>query len=43
MAQRNQFLDDDLSDRTSLIYLLDNNDLEDNSEAHLIKHSPYFG
>ena len=42
MAQRNQFLDDDLSDRTSLIHLLDNNDSEKNSEAHVIKHSPYF-
>ena len=43
MAQRNQFLDDHLSDRTSLIHLLDNNDSEENSEAHVIKHSPYFG
>ena len=43
MAQRNHFLDDDLSDRTSLIHLLDNNDSEKNSEAHVIKHSPYFG
>ena len=43
MAQRNQFLEDDLSDRTSLIHLLDNNDSEENSEAHVIKHSPYFG
>ena len=43
MAQRNQFLNDDLSDRTSLIHLLDNNDSEENSEAHVIKHSPYFG
>ena len=43
MAQRNQFLDDYLSDRTSLIHLFDNNDSEKNSEAHVIKHSPYFG
>ena len=34
MAQRNQFLDNNLSD---------NNDSEENSEAHVIKHSPYFG
>ena len=37
MAQRNQFLDGILSDKTSLIHLLDNNDAEDNSEAHVIK------
>ena len=43
MAQRNHFLDDDLSDRTSLIHLLDKYDSEENSEAHLIKHSPFFG
>ena len=36
MAQRNQFLDDDLSDRTSLIHLLDKYDSEENSEAHLL-------
>ena len=41
MVPRNQFLDGDLSDRTSLIHLLDNNDSEDNNEAHIIKHSPY--
>ena len=39
---RNQFVDSDLSDRTSLIHLLDNNDTEDNNEAHTIKHSPYY-
>ena len=43
MAQRNTFLDDDLSDRTSLIHLLDSNDSEDNNEAHVIRHSPYYG
>ena len=43
MAQRNTFLDGDLSDRTSLIHLLDKNDSEDNNEAHVIKHSPYYG
>ena len=37
MAQRNQFLDDDLSDKTSLIHLLDNNDSEKNSEEVYIK------
>ena len=42
MVPRNQFLDGDLSDRTSLIHLLDNNDSEDNNEAHIIKHSPYY-
>ena len=43
MAQRNTFLDGDLSDRTSLIHLLDKNDSEDNNEAHVIKLSPYYG
>ena len=43
MAQRNQFVDGILSDKTSLIHLLDNNDAEDNSEAHVIKHSHYYG
>ena len=43
MAQRNQFVDDILSDKTSLIHLLDSNDDEDNKEAHIIKHSPYYG
>ena len=43
MAQRNTFLDDDLSDRTSLIHLRDSNDSEDNNEAHVIRHSPYYG
>ena len=38
MVPRNQFLDGDLSDRTSLLHLLDNNDSEDNNEAHIIKH-----
>ena len=42
MVPRNQFLDGDLSDRTSLLHLLDNNDSEDNTEAHIIKHSPYY-
>ena len=42
MVPRNQFIDGDLSDRTSLIHLLDNNDSEDNNEAHIIKHSPYY-
>ena len=27
---------------TSLIHLLDNNDSEDNSGAHIVKHSPYY-
>ena len=43
MAQRNQFVDDILSNKTSLINLLDSNDDEDNKEAHIIKHSPYYG
>ena len=42
MVQRNQFIDGDLSDRKSLIHLLDNNDSEDNNEAHRVKHSPYY-
>ena len=42
IVQRNQFIDGDLSDRTSLIHLLDNNDSEDNNEAHIVKHSPYY-
>ena len=42
MVQRNQFIDGDLSDRTSLIHLLDNNDSEDDNEAHIVKHSPYY-
>ena len=42
MVLRNHFVDGDLSDRTSLIHLLDNNDTEDNNEAHIIKHSPYY-
>ena len=42
MVQRNQFIDGDLSDRTSLINLLDNNDSEDDNEAHIVKHSPYY-
>ena len=43
MAQRNQFVDNILSDKTLLIHLLDSNDDEDNKEAHIIKHSPYYG
>ena len=43
MAQRNQFVDDILTDKTSLIHLLDSNDDEDNKEAHIIKHSRYYG
>ena len=42
MVPRNQFIDGDLSDRTSLIHLLDNNDSEDDNEAHIVKHSPYY-
>ena len=42
MVQRKQVIDGDLSDRTSLIHLLDNNDSEDNNEAHIVKHSPYY-
>ena len=42
MVQSNQFIDSDLSDRTSLIHLLDNNDSEDDNEAHIVKHSPYY-
>ena len=41
MAQHNTFLNGDLSDRTSLIHLLDKNDSEDNKEAHVIKHSSH--
>ena len=40
---RNQFVDDVLSDKTSLIHLLNSNDDEDNKEAHIIKHPPYYG
>ena len=42
MVLRNQFIDGDLSDRTPLKHLLDNNDTEDNNEAQIIKHSPYY-
>ena len=42
MVERNQFIDSDLSDRTSLIHLLTNNESEDNNEAHMVKHSPYY-
>ena len=42
MVLRNQFVDGDLSDRTSLIHLWDNNDTEDNNEAHIIMHSSYY-
>ena len=43
MVLRNQFVDGDLSDSyLKLIHLLDNNDTEDNNEAHIIKHSPYY-
>ena len=42
MVPRNQFIDGDLSDRTSLIHLLDNKYSEDNNQAHIIKHSPYY-
>ena len=43
MTQRNQFVDDILSVKTSLIHLFDCNDDEDNKEARIIKHSPYYG
>ena len=43
MAQRNEFVDNVLSDKSSLIHLLDSNDAEDNKEAHILKHSPYYG
>ena len=42
MVQRNQFIDGNLSDRTSLIHLLDNNESEDDNEAHIAKHSLYY-
>ena len=37
MAQRNEFVDNILSDKLSLIHLLDSNDAEDNKEAHILK------
>ena len=43
MTQRNQFVNDILSYKMSLIHLLDNNDDDDNSGAHVIKHSHYYG
>ena len=43
MAQRSTILDSDLSDKMLLIHLLDSNDSEDNNEAHVIKHPPYYG
>ena len=43
MVQRNQLVDGILSGKTSLILFLDNNDAEDNSDAHVIKHSHYYG
>ena len=43
MAQRNEFVDNVLSDKSSLIHLLDINDAEDNKEVHILKHSPYYG
>ena len=43
MAQGNEFVDNVLSDKSSLIHLLDSNDAEDNKEAHILKHSPYYG
>ena len=36
MAQRNEFVDNVLSDKSSLIHLLDSNDAEDNKEAHIL-------
>ena len=39
---RNQFIDGDLSNRTSLIHRLKTNNSEDNHEAHIIKLSPYY-
>ena len=41
MAQRNEFVDNVLSDKSSLIHLLDSNDAEDNKEAHILKAIPH--
>ena len=41
MVKRNQFIGGDLSDRTSR-HLLDNNDPEDDNEAHIVNHFPYY-
>ena len=38
MAQRNEFVDNVLSDKSSLIHLLDSNDAEDNKEAHILTY-----
>ena len=43
MASGNQFVDDILFDKTSLIHMLDSNDDEGKKEAHIIIHSPYYG
>ena len=43
MAQCNKFVIKVLSDKSSLIHLLDSNDAEDNKETHILKHSPYYG
>ena len=43
MVQHNEFADNVLSDKSSLIHLLDSNGAEDNKEAHILKHSPYYG
>ena len=42
--KRNTFIDGvDLSETTSLIYLLDTGDVDDGNEAHVLKHYVYYG
>ena len=43
MVKRNQFIDDDnLSELSSLTHLLERNDNDDNEEAPILKHSPFY-
>ena len=43
MVKRNQFIDDDNSDKlSSLTHLLDRNDNDDNEEVPILQHSPYY-
>ena len=41
--KRNRFIDDeDLSESTSLIHMLEKHDAENNEETRVIKHSPFY-
>ena len=43
VVQRNRFInDDDLSESTSLMHLLDRHDEEITEEANILKHSPFY-